>query len=146
MPTCPSYKCVLSCLFYASKDLISFKLQRILFMVLRLPSMKRKVELELGQAVQKIEGSFVPKGVDVIRHLSLPHEGKSPDWIFNEMSNMDAEMSRPSYRNGKLSGAVYRTLTFRSFCSQNLIVLICDRRWRRPRETHSYCIRKVLCL
>ena len=84
-------------------------------LVLRLPSMQKKVQTEMGKAKLDIEDKLVPKGADVCRHLSLPAQGQSPEWILEEMSKMDLELGNASWKNGKLSGAVYRTC-FRAFC------------------------------
>jgi sphinganine-1-phosphate aldolase len=63
----------------------------------------------MDEAKLHIENKLVPKGADVVRHLSLPDKGKTPDWIFGEMQMMDTEVGNVSWRHGKLSGAVYRT-------------------------------------
>jgi len=64
----------------------------------------------MGRAKLDIEKKFVPKGPSVVRHLSLPLEGKSLEWILDEMQVMDTEMGglTNSWKQGKLSGAVYR--------------------------------------
>ena len=66
----------------------------------------------MDQAKLDIEKRLVPQGANVVRHLSLPSEGKSLEWILAEMDKMDTEMdSAPEqWRLGKLSGAVYRKL------------------------------------
>ena len=63
----------------------------------------------MGDAQLKIENSLVPKGPNVVRHLSLPAEGRTPEWIAEEMNKMDNESEkRANWKGGKLSGAVYR--------------------------------------
>jgi sphinganine-1-phosphate aldolase len=59
-----------------------------------------------------IEDKLLPKGMDVVRHLSLPSQGKSLDWVLEEMKTMDTEMGGhvEPWNQGKISGAVYRTL------------------------------------
>jgi len=78
---------------------------------MRLPSLKLRVDSEMAKAKQDIEGKLVPKGPSVIRHLALPLEGQSPEWIANEMERMDVETGgmngNTAWKNGKLSGAVY---------------------------------------
>ncbi|PSR73222.1 hypothetical protein PHLCEN_2v10943 [Hermanssonia centrifuga] len=82
--------------------------QRVLFLALRLPSMRKKVELELGQAKLDIEKKLVPQGKGVTRHLSLPSTGHTSEWILEEMAQMDVEgESHTNWKHGKLSGAVY---------------------------------------
>jgi sphinganine-1-phosphate aldolase len=64
----------------------------------------------MNQAKLEIEDRFVPKGPSVVRHLTLPEEGKSLEWILAEMDKMDHEMELLSnWHHGKVSGAVYRT-------------------------------------
>lgn len=83
--------------------------QQVLLLVLRMPSMKKKVETEMGKAKAMIQKQLVPQGEDVVRHLALPPDGKPLDWILEEMDKMDKEgNSHTDYKEGKLSGAVYR--------------------------------------
>ncbi|KAG6868392.1 hypothetical protein C0993_003808 [Termitomyces sp. T159_Od127] len=70
--------------------------------------MAAKVETEMNKAKLDIENQLVPKGADVVRHLSLPDKGKSLEWIVSQMEIMDNELSGHSnWKNGKISGAVY---------------------------------------
>lgn len=64
----------------------------------------------MDQARLDIEKRLVPQGANVTRHLALPSEGKSLEWILQEMEKMDTELgtTTDSWRDGKLSGAVYR--------------------------------------
>lgn len=66
----------------------------------------------MDQAKLDIEKRLVPQGPNVVRHLSLPSQGKSSAWILAEMDKMDTELDSPieQWRLGKLSGAVYRML------------------------------------
>ncbi|EIW83452.1 PLP-dependent transferase [Coniophora puteana RWD-64-598 SS2] len=81
--------------------------ERVLLLVLQMPSMKKKVQTEMNRAKLDIEAKLVPQGADVVRHLSLPAEGKSPEWIMEEMIKMDKDQAMSDWRHGKLSGAVY---------------------------------------
>jgi len=65
----------------------------------------------MDQARLDIENRLVPKGEKVTRHLTLPSEGKTLEWILQEMDTMDTELGGEvnSWKQGKLSGAVYRT-------------------------------------
>lgn len=64
----------------------------------------------MSQAKLDIENKLVPKGAEIVRHLSLPDQGKTPEWILAEMDKMDVELgNNTNWRHGKLSGAVYRT-------------------------------------
>ena len=81
-------------------------------LALRLPAAKQKVDTQLGEARLKIENTLVPKGPDVVRHLALPLEGRSPKWIVEEMEKMDKESAgTDKWKMGRLSGAVYREST-----------------------------------
>jgi sphinganine-1-phosphate aldolase len=52
---------------------------------------------------------LLPQGKDVVRHLALPKKGCTLEWILDSMEQMDQEApSHTDYRDGKLSGAVYR--------------------------------------
>ncbi|KAJ3512940.1 hypothetical protein NLJ89_g3237 [Agrocybe chaxingu] len=92
-----------------AKELYSWVSQQIVRLILSTPAMKKKVASQMDQAKLDIENRLVPKGPNVVRHLVLPPEGKSADWILKEMEIMDGEMggSTDTWRLGKLSGAVY---------------------------------------
>ncbi|KIY61722.1 PLP-dependent transferase [Cylindrobasidium torrendii FP15055 ss-10] len=90
------------------KEIYTWCAQRVIFLLLRLPSARDKVTGEMAKARVDIESKLVPRGEGVVRHLSLPEQGKSLDWILEEMAKMDAELENSTdYRHGKLSGAVY---------------------------------------
>ncbi|KAF6763277.1 sphinganine-1-phosphate aldolase [Ephemerocybe angulata] len=91
------------------KDVYLLVSQFVVRLFLRLPSMQRKVTTEMGKARLDIENKLVPKGPNVVRHLTLPEDGKSLDWILAEMEKMDIELTGQSgiWTEGKLSGAVY---------------------------------------
>lgn len=90
-------------------DLNFHVFQHVIRLVLRFPSAKAKVDLEMNKAKLDIESKLVPKGAEVVRHLSVPEEGKPLDWILAEMEKMDNELGNATdWRHGKLSGAVYR--------------------------------------
>ncbi|KZT29117.1 PLP-dependent transferase [Neolentinus lepideus HHB14362 ss-1] len=89
-------------------DSYKWVVQQVIFIALRMPQMKKKVETEMAKAKIQIEGMLVPQGPNVIRHLSLPAQGKTTEWITQEMERMDSEMGNEvNWRVGKLSGAVY---------------------------------------
>ncbi|KAF8585929.1 PLP-dependent transferase [Ramaria rubella] len=81
--------------------------KQVIFLALRTPAGKNKVDTEMAKAREGIVNRMVPKGPNVIRHLALPSEGRSIEWIEQEMNNMDSESSGANWRLGKLSGAVY---------------------------------------
>jgi sphinganine-1-phosphate aldolase len=85
--------------------------------------MKKTVSEQIAKAKLDIEDSLLPKGKTVVRHLSLPSQGQSLDWVLEEMKSMDSEMGgniKP-WDKGKISGAVYRTLISQKF-KRNLTI------------------------
>lgn len=65
---------------------------------------------------------LVLSGPDITRHLALPPTGRSPEWIANEMEKMDrAGGKKDSWKEGRLSGAVYRTCLATSSWSRTLL-------------------------
>ncbi|KAB5596036.1 Sphinganine-1-phosphate aldolase [Ceratobasidium theobromae] len=82
--------------------------KRVLTLVLRLPAARRKVETEMAKAKHDIETKLVASGPNVVRYLSLPIQGRSPEWIDTAMAKMDEECGGgDKWKQGKLSGAVY---------------------------------------
>ncbi|KAI9455488.1 PLP-dependent transferase [Lactarius psammicola] len=92
----------------STRDLYIFIAQRTLQLVIALPSVHKKVETEIGAARALIDQQLIPQGKDVVRHLELPKQGCTLEWILDAMDQMDQEApSHTNYRDGKLSGAVY---------------------------------------
>ncbi|KAF8828699.1 hypothetical protein HHX47_DHR3000134 [Lentinula edodes] len=89
------------------KSLLFIYFLRVIFLLLRLPSARAKVKAEMDKAKLDIEQSLCPQGADVVRHLSLPAEGQTLEWILSEMDTMDQQSGTLDYRRGKISGAVY---------------------------------------
>ncbi|KAJ7899067.1 pyridoxal phosphate-dependent transferase [Mycena leptocephala] len=90
------------------REFYTWIVQHAIMLALRLPAAQRKVRTEMDKARLDIEDKLVPKGADVTRHLALPEEGQTPEWILAEMDKMDNEMgSTTVWKLGKLSGAVY---------------------------------------
>ena len=87
-------------------------LQRTFGLVIALPSVRKRIDTEMDAARAEIERKLMPQGKDVERHLSLPRKGQTLEWILEAMEQMDKEApSQTDYREGKLSGAVYRMYT-----------------------------------
>jgi sphinganine-1-phosphate aldolase len=111
------------------KELYLFIAQRTLRLVITLPSVRKKVETELDAARALIDRQLLPQGKDVIRHLELPKQGCTLEWILEAMDQMDREApSHTNYMDGKLSGAVYHggddredvlVTAFRRYCVSN---------------------------
>lgn len=79
-----------------------------MLLAMRFPSIQRRVDSEMGQARKDIEAKLVAKELSHMRHLTLPLEGQTPEWIRTEMERMDsATGSNEHWKSGKLSGAVY---------------------------------------
>ena len=77
---------------------------------MKLPAAQRTLRAELDKVKVDIEDKLVPKGGEVTRHLALPAQGKSAEWILEEMARMDKALgAHTDWREGKISGAVYRT-------------------------------------
>ena len=75
------------------------------------PSQRQKLESGLREVRADLEKKLVPQGSAVIRHTTLPAHGQSAEWILAEMNKMDEEaIGHDEWRNGKVSGAVYRML------------------------------------
>lgn len=93
------------------RDSIPFTLfQKALLLAMKLPVAQKKLQEELGKVKADIEGKLIPKDCEITRHLALPAQGKSAEWILEEMARMDKALgTHTDWRQGKLSGAVYRT-------------------------------------
>jgi sphinganine-1-phosphate aldolase len=77
---------------------------------MKIPAVKTKVDAELARVKADIRAKLVAEGPKVIRHLALPAQGKSKEWIIAEMQRMDDESTHSNaWKNGKISGAIYRT-------------------------------------
>jgi sphinganine-1-phosphate aldolase len=71
--------------------------------------MRKRVETEMAAARAEIARKLLPQGKGVVRHLALPKQSCTLEWILDAMEQMDQEApSHTNYREGKLSGAVYR--------------------------------------
>ncbi|PPQ83056.1 hypothetical protein CVT24_012008 [Panaeolus cyanescens] len=93
----------------STKEVWVWVMQLGVRLFLSVPSTQKKVAAQMDKAKLDIERKLVPSGADVVRHLALPSDGKSLEWILQEMDKMDGEMgtSGETWRLGKLSGAVY---------------------------------------
>ncbi|KAJ3726910.1 PLP-dependent transferase [Lentinula raphanica] len=89
------------------KEFYAWLAQRFILLLLRLPSARAKVKAEMDKAKLDIEQSLCPQDADVVRHLSLPPEGQSLEWILTEMDKMDHQSGSLEWKRGKISGAVY---------------------------------------
>lgn len=109
-------------------------------LVLRfIPSQRLKLESGLKEVRADLENKLVPQGAAIIRHIALPANGQSAEWIFTEMSKMDEEVSgHDEWRNGKISGAVYREYLF---CIRHFEALLITYNRRRRRSNQDFSLR-----
>jgi len=82
---------------------------------LRTPANRAMVKEKMSQTREIIEGKLLAKGPSVVRHLSLPKRGRSTEDIEEELENLRIDLKPTNYREGKLSGAVYRKVLFSLF-------------------------------
>ena len=102
--------------------------------------MRKDVDRQLGEAYQKIEDGLIPKGPNVVRHLSIPPNGKSPEWILEEMDHMDKEKGgHANWEGGRMSGAVYRTSALFVYFTLVMTWECIFRRRRGHGESYSWC-------
>ncbi|KAF8893553.1 PLP-dependent transferase [Infundibulicybe gibba] len=91
-----------------AQELYRWVAQRVIHLLIRLPATRKNIEEKMGKAKLDIENKLVPKGAEVVRHLALPDQGQTAEWIIAEMDKMDGELGTgANWRHGKLSGAVY---------------------------------------
>lgn len=77
---------------------------------MKFPAAQKKLREELGKVKVDLEDKFVPKDGEIPRYLALPAQGKSAEWILEEMQRMDKALGgHTDWKQGKVSGAVYRT-------------------------------------
>ncbi|KAK2464343.1 hypothetical protein APHAL10511_003800 [Amanita phalloides] len=103
--------------------------RHVIRLILRMPATRQRVESQMNKTKLDIEDRLVPKGPNVVRHLTLPENGKSLDWILAEMDKMDKEMDHSTdWRQGRVSGAVYHggkdlediiVAVYRRYCVSN---------------------------
>ncbi|KAK4981684.1 Dihydrosphingosine phosphate lyase [Elasticomyces elasticus] len=73
---------------------------------LRLPGVSSRVQLQITEAVAKLEKKLVPSGPGVNRYLTLPAEGWTADQVRAELERL-GEMKHTRWEEGRVSGAVY---------------------------------------
>lgn len=103
----------------------------MLRLIIKLPSMRQKVDTGMDDARAEINRKLLPQGKDVVRHLALPRKGCTLEWILDEMEQMDLEApSHTDYRDGRLSGAVYRAQNLSLDLLDLLLISELCRWWR----------------
>jgi sphinganine-1-phosphate aldolase len=53
-----------------------------------------------------MEKKLAPKGPGIVRWLELPQDGKSPEWLRDELDSL-SRLPASDWQSGKVSGAVY---------------------------------------
>jgi len=76
---------------------------------MKLPSIKRKVTRELASARLDMQDKLATydDALALSRNISLPHQGKSIDWLKEELEKMEQMKGASEWKDGKVSGAVY---------------------------------------
>ncbi|KZO98805.1 PLP-dependent transferase [Calocera viscosa TUFC12733] len=88
-------------------DLKLYVLEVFTKITLRIPAIKRKVDKEMAKVREDIEARIAPRGPGIVRHLAIPLEGKTPEWIDEEMERMDKQERGDFWKEGKVSGGIY---------------------------------------
>jgi len=73
---------------------------------LRLPGVRSKVQVQVAEAVLKLERKLVPSGPGVERITSLPSSGWSEEDVRKKLGEL-ADMEHTRWEDGRVSGAVY---------------------------------------
>ncbi|KIJ49499.1 hypothetical protein M422DRAFT_74589 [Sphaerobolus stellatus SS14] len=81
--------------------------KKLIFLYLRLPSNKAMVTEKMDETRVLIRSKLIGTGPNIVRHLSLPRQGRSAEEIEKELETMQLELAPIDYKEGKLSGAVY---------------------------------------
>jgi sphinganine-1-phosphate aldolase len=90
---------------------------------LKFPPGKYKVQEQMDTVRKDLAEKLAPRGPEYARHVAIPIEGHSAEWIESEMDKMDRQQPGTDWKDGKCSGAVYRELLY-----FKLIYLTCYRR------------------
>ena len=68
--------------------------------------MRSKVQLQVSEAISKLESQLVPQGPGISRYLTLPKEGWTEQQVRAELENLSA-LKHTRWEDGRVSGAVY---------------------------------------
>jgi sphinganine-1-phosphate aldolase len=75
-------------------------------LLLRLPGVSDRVQLQIADAKIKLEKKLVPSGPGVERYLRLPNEGWDVAKVHTELEKL-RDMKHTMWEDGRVSGAVY---------------------------------------
>jgi len=87
-------------------QLYQFLRRKTYAVLLGLPFIRDKVQLQVAEAKLGIEKKLVPSGPNVTRHLRLPSQGWDPDKVRLELAKL-ADLDHVRWEDGMVSGAVY---------------------------------------
>ncbi|KAF8544900.1 pyridoxal phosphate-dependent transferase [Trichophaea hybrida] len=73
---------------------------------LNLPGIKSRVQLQVDEALMKLEDKLVQKGPGVTRYTTLPKEGLTDEKIKEILTGL-SELHHAQWEKGQVSGAVY---------------------------------------
>lgn len=71
-----------------------------------MPAVKRKVASQLDQATKDMQDKIAPAIPGRTRWLTLPENGKSADWLVDELDELK-KLPASEWQKGRVSGAVY---------------------------------------
>lgn len=73
---------------------------------LRAPGVRSKVDKQVATAVANLESKLVPQGPGIIKYMSLPKQGWTPEQVRAELEKLSG-MKHTMWEDGRVSGAVY---------------------------------------
>lgn len=73
---------------------------------LRIPGVRGQVDKQVKEAITNLETKLVNSGPDVVRYLTLPKEGMTPEQVRAELDKL-AGLEHTRWEDGRVSGAVY---------------------------------------
>ncbi|KAL8720138.1 MAG: hypothetical protein Q9225_002953 [Loekoesia sp. 1 TL-2023] len=73
---------------------------------LRSPGVRSRIQIQVSEAVAKLETKLVPQGPGISRYLTLPKEGWTEQQIRAELDRLE-ELKHTRWEDGRVSGAVY---------------------------------------
>lgn len=93
-------------IFGSLKQLYLFARRRLYTLLLSLPGVRDKIQLQLAESKINLEKKLVPSGPGVERYTKLPNEGWSAEKVRAELARL-SDMKHTRWEDGRVSGAVY---------------------------------------
>lgn len=92
---------------FKSVEIITTTIKKRIFqLILRLPPVKKKVDIELAATKKHIESELIQTGPNLSKLTTLPEAGLNRDEIINELDQLN-NLKHTDWENGRVSGAVY---------------------------------------